>query len=1096
MTSLAEEETKATAAMSSPLHLLRPDDTHTSLVCIPEAMAALRAIKGPVKVCSLVGTQRQGKSSLLNLLHKRSCIPPGFGIGHYMDPKTHGLHFWSKPHPRQSNVTILYLDTEGLDAPHVDQFYNWTLSAVSLLISDVYMYQSKGSIDTGSIDRLAMILRVAEQLRGEASQGIRGRGKDHGDNGKSEWQKSGATSDTGASFLWLLRDHQLNMKYSPRDEMIEKLDTDALRTVRRCFDDYDCVPLPVPVDGGSKELQNMEKKVLQDLATEFREEFIVLERRLLDKLKSPRILAGQEVTGPMLADLLEAYTASVRKKDGAMADIAALPTQREMLVSLAGDRAVKAGVQHYKDAMRKVEGTVMGHKALMGLHTQRLDESIKIFHDIASNVLDSDEVGKFRHTMVEKIVGWKATMSTERVIADSTMGTTKDVLLQRSSLQDACVFGPLWSSNQNMLRKRCEETLHEIYQPLSDTLNKRLGTTTSENVLEEDDTSAHNDTSMKSEKPLPSLSKFMAALSKVRMKYSKHPFVMETSLSMSTSILSEFERDVLTPDTMRLMQGIFDAKTNQLVATLEIDLKKQMMEGLQAQRNDITTLREENIVQKNEMMQSINTKTTALEEQMTARMDTAGRSVLEERGARERSVAEQERRITTMSAEQDRLRTRIDEESKDIQQKTKELTTNLETKVREAAEQREQEASAMAEKKEAAIRQELNSLNQTLSERLDECRQSLISLNTEMEQKMIKAIDVEATMRKESMQQGTTAIGTLRTEMQTQQVDNAATLKSLADKYITREETNLTLATVSKSVADLKEFVRKEFADHSEGMTMTHTKVEKLETKMRDEHATSLVAMREEVTTLRATQETHAKTTSDLTRAVKNTIEKTKKSTEERIILMETSLKEKINSGDVLKMQEDTSQKIKSDMTALLSQKSDAANMTSLEEKFVSEVATVMQTSNDRATEMDVHLKIFRASLTDEIAQALSQCNARVNAAEVETKLATERVEASAATQEQVKKLASDLAERLAAVSGRIDEVQSNEKTITMKEVEDSCMKLREEMIRRDELLESQLVDAHAQMQRDAQAIVAPTKSQVENMRQQVGSAGPLVDYD
>jgi hypothetical protein len=167
-------------------------------------------------------------------------------------------------------------------------------------------------------------------------------------------------------------------------------------------------------------------------------------------------------------------------------------------------------------------------------------------------------------------------------------------------------------------------------------------------------------------------------------------------------------------------------------------------------------------------------------------------------------------------------------------------------------------------------------------------------------------------------------------------------------------------------------------------------------------------------------------------------------------------------------MQEDTSQKIKSDMTALLSQKSDAANMTSLEEKFVSEVATVMQTSNDRATEMDVHLKTFRASLTDEIAQALSQCNARVNAAEVETKLATERVEASAATQEQVKKLASDLAERLAAVSGRIDEVQSNEKTITMKEVADSCMKLREEMIRRDELLESQLVDAHAQMQRDA----------------------------
>ena len=129
--------------------------------------------------------------------------------------------------------------------------------------------------------------------------------------------------------------------------MVEKLDSDALKTVRRCFEEYDCVPLPVPVDGGSKELQDMEKKTLSDLASEFREEFVVLERRILDKLRSPRILAGQEVTGPMLADLLEAYTKSVRKKDGAMADIAALPTQREMLVSLAGDRAVKAGLQHY-----------------------------------------------------------------------------------------------------------------------------------------------------------------------------------------------------------------------------------------------------------------------------------------------------------------------------------------------------------------------------------------------------------------------------------------------------------------------------------------------------------------------------------------------------------------------------------------------------------------------------------------------------------------------------------------------------------------------------------------------------------------------------
>ena len=567
--------------MSAPLHLLRPDETHTSLVCIPEAMAALRKIKGPVKVCSLVGTQRQGKSSLLNLLHKRSCVPPGFGIGHYMDPKTHGLHFWSKPHPRQSDVTIIYLDTEGLDAPHVDQFYNWTLSAVSLLISDVYMYQSKGSIDTGSIDRLAMILRVAEQLRGDASTGIRKRDRssDNSDEGKSEWQKTGSKGDTGSSFLWLLRDHQLNMKYSPKEEMIEKLDSDALKTVRRCFEDYDCVPLPVPVNGGSAELQDMEKKALSDLASEFREEFVVLERCILDKLRQPRILAGQQVTGPLLADLLEAYTASVQKKDGAMADIAALPTQREMLVSLAGDRAVKAGVQHYKDVMRELEEQVVGHKTLMQKHTAVLKEAVSIFDTIATQVLDVDEVGKFKHGMIEKIVGWGTLLSAESSRggggsssgsrgSGSGSGGGGDVLFQRSRLKEACLFGPIWSSNQKRLRERCAKTLHHMYAPLRATLYKRLGVTTTDDDGDDglgggEETESDPDLNKTATTPstpttlstLPTLPKFMAAVAKVRTKYSQHKHVLTTPLSISTSILNTFEVNSITPDTMLLMQG-------------------------------------------------------------------------------------------------------------------------------------------------------------------------------------------------------------------------------------------------------------------------------------------------------------------------------------------------------------------------------------------------------------------------------------------------------------------------------------------------------------------------------------------------------------
>jgi hypothetical protein len=55
-----------------------------------------------------------------------------------------------------------------------------------LLISSTFIYQSKGSIDSSAIDRLGVILKVAEQL--------------------------GGASDTGTdkpSFVWLIRDHQV-----------------------------------------------------------------------------------------------------------------------------------------------------------------------------------------------------------------------------------------------------------------------------------------------------------------------------------------------------------------------------------------------------------------------------------------------------------------------------------------------------------------------------------------------------------------------------------------------------------------------------------------------------------------------------------------------------------------------------------------------------------------------------------------------------------------------------------------------------------------------------------------------------------------------
>lgn len=79
--------------------------------------------------------------------------------------------------------------------------------------------------------------------------------------------------------MWLIRDHQLQMKKAPRIEMSEKLDSGANKALEKYFSDYDCFPLPRPVDKDEmlKEVDNLQ---WEELKSDFREEYVVLERQV------------------------------------------------------------------------------------------------------------------------------------------------------------------------------------------------------------------------------------------------------------------------------------------------------------------------------------------------------------------------------------------------------------------------------------------------------------------------------------------------------------------------------------------------------------------------------------------------------------------------------------------------------------------------------------------------------------------------------------------------------------------------------------------------------------------------------------------------
>uniref|UniRef100_A0A6B2KW57 GB1/RHD3-type G domain-containing protein n=1 Tax=Arcella intermedia TaxID=1963864 RepID=A0A6B2KW57_9EUKA len=304
---------------------MKPSEDRTKFIIDEDALSKLKSIKGPVVIVSVVGTQRGGKSTLLNLLMARKTS--GFGLGHYLDPQTTGFWIWARKHPRNEDITIVLMDTEGLDSPHIPQWYNWTLAALAVLVSSYFIYQSKGSIDSSATDRLAVILQVAEQISGSKSE----------------------DSDQ-PFFTWLIRDHQLSFKKEPKEEMLGFLDRNEKRQLQNSFVDYTCFPLPRPVETEAM-LKEVERLEWEDLRAEFREEYVVLERQIFSKVSNVRKMLGQNLTGELIGSLLEKYVSALSEK-GIITDLTQLPTQQQMISKLSGERAVKAALEEYHKVMQ------------------------------------------------------------------------------------------------------------------------------------------------------------------------------------------------------------------------------------------------------------------------------------------------------------------------------------------------------------------------------------------------------------------------------------------------------------------------------------------------------------------------------------------------------------------------------------------------------------------------------------------------------------------------------------------------------------------------------------------------------------------------
>jgi hypothetical protein len=123
------------------------DVERTTLILNPQALEILRAISGPVCVIAVVGPCRSGKSYILSRLISSAGEKCHFDLGHEMDPKTMGIWMWDQPFKMklknyEEEVTIILLDTEGIDAANASDLGDSQIFTLSVLLSSLMIYNS------------------------------------------------------------------------------------------------------------------------------------------------------------------------------------------------------------------------------------------------------------------------------------------------------------------------------------------------------------------------------------------------------------------------------------------------------------------------------------------------------------------------------------------------------------------------------------------------------------------------------------------------------------------------------------------------------------------------------------------------------------------------------------------------------------------------------------------------------------------------------------------------------------------------------------------------------------------------------------------
>ena len=174
---------------------------------------------------------------------------------------------------KNGSFNLLFFDTEGLDSIDVSQEHDNKIFVLNLLLSSLFLYNTKNVIDRKAIKQLAVMSNLAEYI-------------------SSSVDDQNAMQINLPDFFWVIRDFFLeNVQYTPKNYLTEQLKLESnpkndeqikeinfiRNSIKNSFKSLNCCLLPTPIDSGlngksyDETLRNLDNVSWNSLREDFRE---------------------------------------------------------------------------------------------------------------------------------------------------------------------------------------------------------------------------------------------------------------------------------------------------------------------------------------------------------------------------------------------------------------------------------------------------------------------------------------------------------------------------------------------------------------------------------------------------------------------------------------------------------------------------------------------------------------------------------------------------------------------------------------------------------------------------------------------------------